>query len=875
MNYKNSTVRKILLGATLFSILTTSLPNSVIAADTDVTNNLEAAYSVDKDENQWEADDFVYDTIFNDELGKNIVLVKGFSEKGLKKSKNITSLIIPKYSASGEIVTGIGVNAFSNTNIVNLNLPDSIEIICDGAFSNSTNNLKIENIKFPKNLKIIGNYSFHGNNISVLELPQNLEKIDNDAFSKNIIREVIFPDSVNEIGVNAFSGNIINSVKLPKNIQKISYGVFSHNRIKDIILPDSVLKIEENAFSNNRIENLTIPKSIKYLSGFSNNNLTSIELPDTLEIIGERAFSGNNIKKLNIPKSVKKIGQDSFSNNNISDLVLSSSLKTIESHSFSSNDLENIKIPNSVNIIDDGAFSSNKISKIKLSDNLKEIGRDAFRNNLLDEIDFPDSIIKIGESAFDRNCFKSFKNFPKNLILSGYNYNNTQYEGYLDQRIKLIAINGNFNLNLEDTEKSYEINDPSITKKSDGTYSLKKDPKFNYSRLFLKVDPYWEIEINNIINFNISYDPNGGVGKISNETIEIDDFYNLKLPENKFTAPHGKKFIGWKPLIEYHNDYNASDNELRQNPNIYSPGYPANHTINGNLRYIKNIKFIAQWEDINKDTNPPRRPDDSRPNIQDVNLNNTKDYIKRLLRNEGILTSFKSNQIDKAQTVDELIYLNNLYLKDKFNNNKNTHTVVEKHYIEKPIYIYNNETSYIDRNVNSHIVSYVPKYFSNDFKKSDEKQIDVKDSKVQKNNNNKYFKFLIGMNLYYKTVDGKDELFEMDVAPFIENDRTMMPLRYVAEALSCDVKWDNKTRTASFTKGGITASIQIDGNEIILSNGEKIKMDSKPIIKNNRLCVSLTNVAKVFNLTNGNTKDKIDQDIEWDQDSKTVTIRLD
>lgn len=874
MNYKNSTVRKILLGATLFSILTTSLPNSVIAADTYVTNNVEYTSAVDKDENQWEADDFEYDTNFNYELDKNIVFVKGYSNKGLKKLENTTSLTIPKYSTSGDLITGIGENAFSNTNIVNLNLPDSIEIICDGAFSNSTNNLKIENIKLPKNLKIIGNYSFHGNNISVLELPQNLEKIGNDAFSKNMIREVIFPDSVTKIGVNSFSENSIYSIKLPKNIQKISYGTFSYNRINEVILPNYITKIEDGAFSYNRIENLEIPKSIKYLSGFSNNNLTSIELPDTLEIIGERAFSSNNIKKLYIPNSVKKICQGAFSNNKISDLVLSSSLKTIEARSFSSNNLENIKIPNSVNIIDEGAFSSNKISKIELSDNLKEIGRDAFRNNLLEEVAFPESIIKIGESAFDQNSFTSFKNFPKDLISTGFNHN-TQYEGYLGQRIVLTAVNGNFSLNLEDSKKSYEINDPSITKNSNGTYSLKKDPKFNYRRLFLKVDPYWEIEINNIINFNISYDPNGGVGKINNETIEIDDFYNLKLPENKFTAPQGKKFIGWKPVVEYHRDYHANKDELIQRNRLCLPGSRASNAIHGDLRYIKSIKFVAQWEDINKDTNPPRRPDDNRPNIQDVNLNNTKDYIKRLLRNEGILTTFKSNQIDKAQTVDELIYLNNLYLKDKFNQNKSTHTVVEKHYIEKPVYIYNKETRFIDSNAKSHIASYVPKYVSNEFKKSDEKQIDVKDSKVQKNNNTKYFKFLIGMNLYYKNIDGKHELFEMDVAPFIENDRTMMPLRYVAEALSCDVKWDNKTRTASFTKDGITASIQIDGNEIVLSNGEKVKMDSKPIIKNDRLCVSLTNVAKVFNLTNGNTKDKIDQNIEWDQDSKTVTISLD
>lgn len=114
--------------------------------------------------------------------------------------------------------------------------------------------------------------------------------------------------------------------------------------------------------------------------------------------------------------------------------------------------------------------------------------------------------------------------------------------------------------------------------------------------------------------------------------------------------------------------------------------------------------------------------------------------------------------------------------------------------------------------------------------------------------------------------------FKMDVAPLINNKRTMLPLRYVGEALDAEVRWDKETRTASFTKNGLRADIQIDRDEIILSNGETIKMDSKPLNINSRILVPVTNVANVFNLTNGNTEDNIKQDIEWDRDSRTVTI---
>ena len=114
----------------------------------------------------------------------------------------------------------------------------------------------------------------------------------------------------------------------------------------------------------------------------------------------------------------------------------------------------------------------------------------------------------------------------------------------------------------------------------------------------------------------------------------------------------------------------------------------------------------------------------------------------------------------------------------------------------------------------------------------------------------------------------------MDVTPVLQNGRTMLPLRYVAEAIGAEVKWDKKTRTATFIKDGLTASIQIDSDEIVLSNGKTVKMDSKPLNINDRILVSVTNVANVFGLTNGNTQDKIDQDIEWEQEDKSATIYI-
>ena len=850
MNYKNSTVRKILLGATLFSILTTSLPNSVIAADAAVTNNLETAYSVDKDENQWESDDFDYYDGFNSEKNQDVARILGFSEKGFKKLETNKNLLIPEFSKEGNPITEIGSNAFSHCNILSVNMPDSIEYIGAHAFNNSFDSFGISRVIFSKNIKYIDQNAFSNNNLININLLESLTKICSSAFSNNKLTSINIPKNVTEIGGSAFRNNKIERITFSDKLTTIERNTFSNNRISNLTLPKNVKEIQEHAFSSNRIENLNLPKNLETIerNAFSWNNIESINLPTNL--LNLSGFSNNKIKSLKIPENVKSIGENAFSRNMISKII----------------------IPDSVESISKDAFSYNQISELTMSKNLKSIGDNAFMSNKISSPLLPTSIKHIGESAFDFNEIASFKNFPKNLIVSD-DGKNTYTTGYVGQKIKVTANNNEFNVSLQDSEKNFYIISPYVIRGTNNSYSLKNDSNISYHHPTFKVNPYWIVDIENNIKINIFFESNGGLGKMDNEYIDVIDFYNhYKLPESKFTPPAGKKFAGWKVNVEFSEDYTPDKYDKNPIIQIFEPGQGNLGLVLRSIQYAKNVKFIAQWEDLNKDTNPPRRPDDNIPNIQDVNLNNTKNYIKRLLKTEGILTPFKSNQIDKAQTVDELIYLNNLYLKDKYNQNKSTQTVVEKHYIEKPVYIYNNETRYIDRNTKSHIASYVP----NDFKKSGEKQIDVKDSKVQKNNNtNKYFKFLIGMNLYYKNIDGKDELFEMAVAPFIENDRTMMPLRYVAEALSCDVRWDNKTRTASFAKDGVTASIQIDGDEIVLSNGEKIQMDSKPIIKNDRLCVSLTNVAKVFNLTNGNTKDKMDQDIEWDQDSKTVTINLD
>ena len=65
-------------------------------------------------------------------------------------------------------------------------------------------------------------------------------------------------------------------------------------------------------------------------------------------------------------------------------------------------------------------------------------------------------------------------------------------------------------------------------------------------------------------------------------------------------------------------------------------------------------------------------------------------------------------------------------------------------------------------------------------------------------------------------VDGAELAFDVD--PVIENDRTLVPMRLIFEALGAKVDWDEATRTALAVKGDVKISITIDSAEL-MKNG--------------------------------------------------------
>lgn len=89
-----------------------------------------------------------------------------------------------------------------------------------------------------------------------------------------------------------------------------------------------------------------------------------------------------------------------------------------------------------------------------------------------------------------------------------------------------------------------------------------------------------------------------------------------------------------------------------------------------------------------------------------------------------------------------------------------------------------------------------------------------------------------------------------DKQPFIDsNNRTLIPVRFVTEALGASVSWSDNTNTATITLDGTTVKVQI-GNKVltVLKNGSTstVTMDTQAVISSDRTCVPIRFVAEAF-----------------------------
>ena len=113
----------------------------------------------------------------------------------------------------------------------------------------------------------------------------------------------------------------------------------------------------------------------------------------------------------------------------------------------------------------------------------------------------------------------------------------------------------------------------------------------------------------------------------------------------------------------------------------------------------------------------------------------------------------------------------------------------------------------------------------------------------------------------YLEINGEVALPE--VPPFIQDGRTMVPMRFISESCGYTVDWDDLLRRV--TVSGEDTTLQLDiGSDTAYVNGEPALLDVVPLIRNDYTMVPLR-----FIMENLRAR------VEWEEDTRTVKIFTD
>lgn len=123
-----------------------------------------------------------------------------------------------------------------------------------------------------------------------------------------------------------------------------------------------------------------------------------------------------------------------------------------------------------------------------------------------------------------------------------------------------------------------------------------------------------------------------------------------------------------------------------------------------------------------------------------------------------------------------------------------------------------------------------------------------------------FIELQLGRNTFY--IDGDPG--QLTVAPFIENNRTLVPLKAVAEALNCEVEWEPIKRQIRISRNmqEIILTVGSSTAQITEENISKdVALETAPIIVNSNTVVPLRFVAE-----------NLDCQVLWDSNERKIVI---
>ena len=353
-----------------------------------------------------------------------------------------------------------------------LTVRDGCKRICFHAFNQQTN---LKNLQLPESIETIDNFSFTQSGIQRIVIPANCKLIDTRAFYRCPDLEIVAFKGQPEVRVAAFSlcpklkaiycyseapwsslypasfyysredkddksiyeratvfvpegskaayqaqepwSIFLQIEEMPKlqfeyNSETMTAALYGGPYVGDVVVPATVVNPSDG-------KTYTVTE---ILSGFciivnGNDKLTSLTLPNTLTTIHTAAIMGcKGLKSLTIPASVVNIGLRGLQNcTGLTSIIVEEGNPVYDSRDNCNAIIETATnkliagcdytvIPSSVRIIGDYAFKSFEMENLVIPEGVDSIGEYAFSGcSKLKEVTFANSVRAIGEMAFHAN----------------------------------------------------------------------------------------------------------------------------------------------------------------------------------------------------------------------------------------------------------------------------------------------------------------------------------------------------------------------------------------------------------------------------------------------------------------------------------------
>lgn len=383
------------------------------------------------------------------------------------------TVIVPdsvQYEGNWYHVTEVGNNAFQQSYVRSVTLPESVTKIGTDAFRSATN---LQSINIPSGVTYIEDKTFAGcNSLPVISgiryadtyllattdktqsnytISEGTKWIAEEAFKDcSAATSITLPSSILSIGTSAFRGcTSLTSVTIENNPRYTSVDGILYTAAldtilcypagreeEDIVIPDHVTVVAAGAYADNtHIKSLLVPENVTKIvstafTGCGSLTKLTIASPSIVETNYDRytangfftlfgsQVSGTTLAECIIESPVSAIGKACFENcGNLRKVTLPDGIVQIRDDAFlNCPNLQVINIPESVRSIGSEAFMyCSQLSNLHLPDSLSSLGTYAFYGcSALTNVHIPSSLTTLSNSVF-RGTGLRYVHIPSNI----------------------------------------------------------------------------------------------------------------------------------------------------------------------------------------------------------------------------------------------------------------------------------------------------------------------------------------------------------------------------------------------------------------------------------------------------------------------------